>query len=384
MNLKNLIKQFVPASVRKKAYLLYNTIKIKSIDKLLFPELKIDKKDFKLYQELHPFRINKVQIKEIKDKEVHTYMDRWYEWTQEEFILEFNDCLIEPDIGWAFTKNHKINYYSLGISRTLFLPKPSFFKLLWKKDIKSKGKVISLRDSGEENYFHFYNDVLAKLFFLEHHGIELSNYNILVSEKLWNKSYFQYYFNRSPFLQGLKWLIQKNEFIYAETCIFCKPLTHRKELFDEILSLLPLSKATGERKVYLKRSKQRLRYIENDNEIETVVRSYGFEIIDADELPVEEQIVVFSQTRYLIAVHGAGITNIIYRKDSPMNVLELFPPPVEGYLPFHYIMLSQMYSFKYQALIGQESSIAFSSGFYLNSDKLNKEIANLLMGKNEQ
>lgn len=378
MILKKVIKRLVPSLLLKRTYLAYNIIKIRTVDKIFFPERKISKDAFLLYQTLYPFRENDVKIDDLKDKEVYSYMNQWYNWTQEEFILKRDNCLIEPDIGWALESKRKLNYYSLGISRTLFLPKPSLIKLLAPKTIIKIDKLISLRDTGEENYFHFYNDVLAKLFFLKRQGIDITSFTILISEKLWKKSCFQFFYSESKLLKSLNWHVQKKEYIDAKSALFCKPLTHRKELFDDLLSEIELPEANGEKKVYLKRSKQRTRYIENAEEIELLFKSVGFEIVDADKMSPKEQITLFSQTKYLVAIHGAGITNVIYRKNASLSILELFPPPAEGYLPFHYIMISKMYDFKYQAMIGESARTKFSSGFYINSKKLKLEVEELL------
>ncbi len=378
MILKKLIKNIIPSLLLKRVYLILNTFKIKTIDKVFFPELKIGRNGFLLYQELYPFSENNIQIDDLKNNEVYSYMSQWYNWTQEEFILEGSNCLIEPDIGWALESKRKLNYYSLGISRTLFLPKPSLIKLSSPKTVIKIDKVISLRDTGEENYFHFYNDVLAKLFFLQRHDIDISSFTILVSEKLWKKSYFQFFYNESPFLKSLNWYVQKHEYIRAEKALFCKPLTHRKDLFDDLLSEIKLPEATGERKIYLKRSRARARYIENDEEIEKVLQMVGFEIVDTDSLSPKEQILLFGQSRYLVAIHGAGITNVIFRQKASLSILELFPPPLDGYLPFHYIMISKMYGFKYQALIGKRAKTKFSSGFYIDPAILKCEVEELL------
>src|SRR6185437_9489458 len=96
----------------------------------------------------------------------------------------------------------------------------------------------------------------------------------------------------------------------------------------------------------------------------------GFEIVDADKLNLQEQISLFRETRWLTGIHGAGFTNIIYRKGLPMNMLELFPPPQVDYLPFHYIMLAKMYNVNYDAIIGEKAKKKYSGGFYINPEKL--------------
>jgi capsular polysaccharide biosynthesis protein len=301
-------------------------------------------------------------------------MEHWYNWTQEEFILEFNEpCWIEPDYGWAIVKPNRLIYYSLGTSRTLFQPKPGLLSFIKKAKIITASKTISLRDSGEENYFHFYNDVLTKLFFLRKHGIDVHQYSIVVSGKLWDKPYFKYYLEHSTFLQSLTWVVQRDEYIHSQTTIFCKPLTNRKDLWSEVIQLVSPPISQRAERIFLTRSKKRLRFIENADEVEAALRNYGFRIVDADTLSLEEQIKLFSSASFLVGIHGAGLTNMVYREGN-CSVLEIFPPPDLGYLPFHYILLASMKGFDYHAMIGEPGRIPYSGGFFLNIGNLEKEL----------
>jgi capsular polysaccharide biosynthesis protein len=50
--------------------------------------------------------------------------------------------------------------------------------------------------------------------------------------------------------------------------------------------------------------------------------------VDAAALSHPEQIELFRSVRYLVAEHGAGIMNILFRQEAPLSLLELFPPDV--------------------------------------------------------
>jgi capsular polysaccharide biosynthesis protein len=67
------------------------------------------------------------------------------------------------------------------------------------------------------------------------------------------------------------------------------------------------------------------RSILNMDEVEPVLKEYDFEIADTSAMSVDEQITVFARARYLLAVHGAGMTNIIFRRGAPLSVLEIHP-----------------------------------------------------------
>jgi hypothetical protein len=370
LKVKSILKKVLPAPLLKQAFLVYNTVRIRTIDRLVFPEYHIPNNQFLLYRKGYPFREENISLGDLPAGDVKNYMQDWYQWTQEEFILEFNSpCWIEPQYGWAIVPPNKLVYYALGVSRTLFQPKPRLLAFWRRKKITTVSKAISLRDTGEENYFHWFNDVLAKLYFLRKHRIEVGQLPVIISKKLWDKSYFQYYLSQSSWLQSLQWLVQDDQYIHCASLIFCKPLTHRSDLWSEITSVFKLPASNrASRKIFLTRHQARLRFIENSDEIEDICRKQGYEIIDTDALSPQQQIEVFSSVSHLIGIHGAGLTNMVFCPPG-CRVLELFPPPDAGYLPYHYIMLARIRGFKYQALIGSAPEKRFSGGFRIEPER---------------
>jgi len=362
--LKAILKKFLPAPLLKKAFLIYNTVRIRTVDRLLFPEYHVPESKFLLYRKGYPFKEENITLDDLPAGEVKRYMEDWYTWSQEEFILEFNQsCWIEPDCGWAIVSPHRLLYYSLGVSRTLFQPKPGLLAFWKRRKTISLAKAISLRDTGEENYFHWYNDVLAKLFLLRQHHIAIDRIPVIVSRKLWDKPYFRYYYERSPLLQSLQWIVQDDEYIRCESAIFCKPLTHRRDLWSEITTVFDFASTRPPlRKIFLTRHKTRLRFIENSDEIETICQHLGYDVVDADTLSPQQQLELFSSVTHLVGIHGAGLTNMIFCS-AGCRVLELFPPPDLGYLPYHYILLAKIKGFRYRALIGRPPGERFSGGF---------------------
>ena len=377
---KNILKSILPATFLKEAFLVYNKARIVTIDKVLFPEFTISPHNFLVYRKGFPFRENEIDINSLHDGDVRKLMEYWHDWTQEEFLLILDrKCWIEPDLGWCIISPNKLVYYSLGISRTWFQRKPSLIRFLLRKNVIHFSKVISLRDTGEENYFHFYNDVLAKLFFLQVHGLDVTSVPVVVSSKLWQKEYFQFCCRRLPLLQTITWIVQENQYISCDQVVLCKPITHDKFIWTSIFKPLLNPDQRGTRRVFLTRGKSRLRFIENRDVIEMIAVSSGFSIVDTDQLSLADQSRLFSEVSILAGIHGAGLTNMAFRKGN-CRVLEIFPPATSGYLPFHYIMLAQMQGFFYQALIGEAGKRIYSGGFYLHPQKFEKALLNLLTG----
>jgi capsular polysaccharide biosynthesis protein len=130
-------------------------------------------------------------------------------------------------------------------------------------------------------------------------------------------------------------------------------------------------------KIFITRNKSRLRFIENQEEIQAVAEKAGLSIIDTDQLKPVEQIRIFSQAAVIVGIHGAGLMNMVFRR-SECKVLEIFAPPSDGYLPFHYIMLANMMGFQYQGLIGERGKKRYSGGFYISPAVFEQAITELL------
>jgi len=358
----------------KKLFLFYNIFRINTIDRLLFPALEIPHEAFKVKHEKNPFLEQHIPIERYTE-DVRKALGIWLNptWTQDEYLLIYDKGgYIEPRSGWGISLNRKLIYPSLGFANAPYVRKPVLFKYYSKKrTTQIIDQVISLRDTGEENYFHFFNDVLAKIFFLQEKGIPLDQYTLVVSENLFKKEYFQFFYG--TWKDAFIWHIQKDEWIQFRTAIFCKPYTHSKRLLQKSVDLVRVHRqSTGSyRRIFLIRNRATLRFIENENEILNILKPYGFEVVDTTDLSFLEQVALFSETSHLIAVHGAGITNILF--GSTMSILEIHHS--SDYMPFHYIMLASLFDFRHQIILGTQQGS--NGGFVVNPDAITSYLQQL-------
>lgn len=376
-----ILKSIFPVLYLKRVFLYYNKFKIKTWDRFFYPKFLV--KDYNEHKLKNPFLELEVNIDEFSEQ-VKDKLKIWRntEWTQDQYLFFFkNPGFIDPKTGWALTDNCELIYPSLGFASAPHVRKPSIWGLYIRKpEVIRIKKVISLRDTGEENYFHFFNDVLAKLFYLMEHKVEIADYEIVISKSLNNKKYFQLVKNHSLFNE-LRWFVQSDEWIYFNEAIFCKPFTHTRKYFDKAVDLLLVdSEHEFEKRIFLTRAKSSLRFVENMEEIKPLLLKFRFEIVDTSTLTTEEQISLFENCRYLVAIHGAGITNIIFRRDQQLSVLEIIHP--NPYIPFHYIMLARMYNFPYDVLLGEKGRSSNRGGFVVNPLQLEKKIK-YMMGLDE-
>jgi hypothetical protein len=281
---KKFLKVIFPIVFLKKAFLILNTFKIRTIDRFLFNTADVTEDQFLLRTTHTPFSSQTFGFNELAGRPEHDFMTRWHNWSEDIYVLKFDrQCVIEPVYGWAIESRRDLIYESLAYAKTNHQRKPSLFSYWFRRNRIKLGTAVSLRDTGEENYFHFYNDILAKIPFLKGYGLINAEMPLIISEKLWSKTYFQYYLQAIPEAGSLNWVIQKDEHVECERVIFCKVPTHNRLLLDSVFGPLKIER-TGSRLVFVTRRRERLRFIDNIDEIGAICLENGIELIDAADL----------------------------------------------------------------------------------------------------
>ena len=67
------------------------------------------------------------------------------------------------------------------------------------------------------------------------------------------------------------------------------------------------------RRIYLTRNSVKSgRKVSNESELRELLKTYGFEIVVADNLTVANQAKLFNESKYIISPHGAALANIVF------------------------------------------------------------------------
>lgn len=274
---------------------------------------------------------------------------------QHEYLYHYRKpALIEPTMGYVLADQATIIPESMPHYWDCGLPdQASVARELNTRPVIGEPAVISLREFGDNNYYHFYSDVLGKLALLNEHGIG-AEVPIVVSARLAQQPYFLALLHLIN-LHTRRWIVQDDAVIAADEVFFCKPMPHARRSFDFVLDQMRLWQANRQARIFLTRQSGRGRWIENRDEMESVCRAAGFTIVDADTLALREQIAVFRSARFVVGIHGAGLVNCMFRRGDPLDLLELFPPEN---IPPHYFWLAHTYNFGYDALVGQAATQA--------------------------
>lgn len=349
------LRKTFPRAVLRKIALLVNQVRLNTIDKLLFSEAVIKQSEFILFREQLAMP-ELSDLGDLKDDFAKKGLEAFRTNKDIEYILHYKGgCIIEPNRGWAMARRRELIRYSLGTPEARHLKRPLLKYTGEYPAAVHFHKAISLRETSERAYYHFYNDVIAKIPLLLRNGIEIQNIPIIVSASTYEKPFFQELLQRSSYLYNLNWYIQKNQVIHCNEVIFCKPFNLQQCNFDWLTDQLHFRlKRNGNDRIFLTRDRKRMRYIENMHELIPVLHQYNFRVVDNDNLSLAGQAELFCNTKYLVGIHGAGMTNIIFRRDLPLHILEIFPPA--GLVPFHYFILAKRYGFRYLAMMGKNNN----------------------------
>ena len=97
----------------------------------------------------------------------------------------------------------------------------------------------------------------------------------------------------------------------------------QKQLREAIFSALNIVEVQKPfRRIYISRENARYRKIVNERELLPLLREHGYEIIYPEKKSLIEQVMLFSESKALISIHGAALTNCMFmNKES--KVMEI-------------------------------------------------------------
>lgn len=180
---------------------------------------------------------------------------------------------------------------------------------------------IWVTDEWSANYFHWMTDCLPRI--LE--GIQRDpSAPIILPEAYRSLGYV---------VQSLELLSVRVEFFKSREnlCVDTLILTARTATYPNFNPplvqktrelLAPKIKESASKKVYISRKLASKRKAQNEFEVELLLRKRGFDIVCAEQLNVRQQIDLMAETKLLVSLHGAALTNMLFLPNDA-KVLEL-------------------------------------------------------------
>lgn len=216
-----------------------------------------------------------------------------------------------------------------------------------------------------KNYYHFLVDCCLRYNLLREMGIVDNETKLFVHQNptKWQMEYFSKIgIKEEQIINTEKRAVQVRNLIVGSPCR--NRFLVSKGAIDCLRSTLNLTSAKQDRKLYLSRRYDDTRRVINDEEVSSTLAKYGYETVFSRELSVEDQINLFSQTKFIVAPHGAALSNIIFGKN--IDLLELFPED-DWKLGF-FVVLANVLDFNYTPFVCKKENN--KSDYYVNVEKL--------------
>ncbi len=130
--------------------------------------------------------------------------------------------------------------------------------------------------------------------------------------------------NRLRYFDGSAWRFDR---LYAPT--FLAPGGHSRRQIDwlreKLFSGFGLTPSEqGDKRLYLTRRDAPSKRVVNEAEIEKTLSDFGFETIDPGKMTLRQQVETFSRAKFVVAAHGATLTNLAFAPPSA-GVIEFLP-----------------------------------------------------------
>ena len=317
----------------------------------LYPSVPLEEASRLLHESRQPWADPRF-AGEVPDCLAREY-ERWLDGVDVAFARRFDgDIGIDPWSGHIFSRGRVVwgstDYLTdRGRERS---PKFLYHRLPGGRRFDA---VLSLHHKFDTNYFHFYNNVLAKLWLADRLGLD-RDLPVVVSARLGAQPYFRdavalgVFGRREVVVQGPR------EVISAGTVFTLKAHDPDPAALEDVLDRFAIpERPEGGRMIFIRRGANapNLRAFRNQDEVDALLARFGVDTVDPQGLKLADQIALFGASRLVIGAHGAGLTNIIWRRRAPLTLVELFNPTLGS--P-HYFMYARYLGHGYRCLMNLE------------------------------
>lgn len=347
------------------------------------------------YQIVYKSRYSDVINPHLLNLEYFKYLDQSYQFSDTSFLV--HDCFIEKDNG-GVVKNHKVikntflncwgYIFKSGIFKYLLYPKYNL-----KKSI-TVTRGFLLTGNMSDNFFHFLIDSLPRVLdYIELKKID-SDLKLIINHK---RSFTEQYLALLP--------ISKNDIVWMRENLWVEKLFyvnnkyaqsnpsntwpnfiysphHLKQMAQICLeSALKLKgQSNFPEKIYISREKVGTRVLLNEEEFVQNLKSFKIERIFLEDFSVAEQIILMSKAKVIVAVHGAGLANLIYVRHA--LVIEFFPFNKKLSTLYQMHQLGQIGSNRHVLYVTEH--VSENQDFKLKLDDFEEFLANELTTRIEQ
>ncbi len=289
----------------------------------------------------------------------------------------FNICTsYDKSFGWQ--------YYRLVIEQYLV----STYGKSLKKIILDDDANYALIHTKWANYSFWITSSLVRLLMLQNSG---KDFTLLYPEDWDNIAYIQETLKIFPNLkykripEGVH--VQVKNLLLPEVRPFtaCFNGVELQMVHDYIVARIPeeYKSRTYTERIYVTRTKAKYRKIANEQEVVALLEKYGFSVIDFDDMTFWEQVAQMQAAKYIVAIHGAGMANIVFAnpKTKILELLHEYKSPSAYRLPYWVAssLTGKEYRCTFSKLVGnKDDSIIISNDLFVNLFILENHIKQML------
>jgi capsular polysaccharide biosynthesis protein len=175
-----------------------------------------------------------------------------------------------------------------------------------------EGKCLLLDGEHFAAYGHFVGEIMTRLWIARH--IDMPSMKIIcgkvIAPYLW------------PLLEACG--IQQEQVVFNEGAIFCEELWVPSQSFLVRQSITSAARITwdavgshfdrksGPERIYISRSKINHRPLKNEQEVEKLFETHGFQVIHPQQLSIRDQINIFRNAKWLAGCSGSNMFNCCF------------------------------------------------------------------------
>lgn len=248
-------------------------------------------------------------------------------------LLAAAPAAIEPDYGYVVSGQMAVLDDSLMYSedarvrsqRPYFSGVPTIHHLVRHRPTLTFDGLATVRCPYDSNYYHAVIDCLGSIALMADDGT-LDGRTVIVGPGLASTAVFQHAAQHGR-LRDITWRVQHDEWVATRSDIaFVRPditgngLRRTAAFLAGELETVP----SPDVKLYVTRSAAVGRGARNDTELAAELATRGFQSVDPGALSWPEQVALFRSASEVVGIHGAALTNIIFRA-GPLRLIELHP-----------------------------------------------------------
>ena len=256
-------------------------------------------------------------------------------------VYVVNKTIFSPHTLTIFERYSHVNGISfVGKLKTIFM----FFFNGKKRRIN---KAVWIHDNFSNNYYHWLTECLPRFLFAQG---ELNDHIVIIPEKFKNYSFIL----ESLQLLKIEYTFFKNrESLFVSelvlTSLIGRVAEYRPELLTMLRNKLKIPDQPNQvpaRMIYIRRKPAKARNILNDLEVVKAIEEFGIESHFFEEYSLKEQMLLMSETVFLVSIHGAGLTNMLFMHQNSY-ILEFRNEFDEGFSPNCYFNMASELNMKY-------------------------------------